>query len=130
MLISLIQISNMEDDIENLFNKHNRMDIKNEKSFKQFDNKTIKSNKNQLNLFKKNHLIKETNHLCLDENELYSNNPNKISEEKDLNMSDDEKKAYIERAKLNVKKRRERIKNSLIENNVIIKKGRPKKHNL
>ena len=86
----------MEDDIENLFNKHNRMDIKNEKSFKQFDNKTIKSNKNQLNLFKKNHLIKETNHLCLDENELYSNNPNKISEEKDLNMSDDENEAYFD----------------------------------
>jgi len=45
-------------------------------------------------------------------------------------MTEDEKRVYIERAKLNVKKRRERIKNINIENAIIIKKGRSKKYNI
>jgi hypothetical protein len=75
-------------------------------------------------------------------NENYFKNYYEINKEKILsygatynqnkynNMTEDEKRAYIERAKLNVKKRRERIKNSNIENGIIIKKGRPKKYNL
>lgn len=46
------------------------------------------------------------------------------------NMTEDEKKAYIEKVKNNIKKKRIENRNILLEQGIIKKKGRPKKYNL
>lgn len=73
---NLYQKKEDEEEIENIFSKHKTNQKSNTKLIFEFGDKDIRENKKLIKYFRENNLIKEKNHYCMDEAELYPNKNN------------------------------------------------------